>query len=165
NGGDGNDQIRLNDVTIGRTRGGDGDDFIAIQGGENQAVWGEGGNDFIRLTDVPKAAIDGGDGVDTVDYQFNVNPGGLNLETGVNTGAATNHTLVSIEHFLLTDHNDSFLGSSRDECVHANGGNARLEGQGGNDVLYGEAGDDVLNGGPGHDVLVGGLGTDRFLFD
>jgi serralysin len=75
---------------------------------------------------------------------------------------------------LLLSGNDSILGTTRYDIIHAgagndvmrsNGGGDRLYGDDGNDKLIGAAGADWLNGGNGRDVLIGGADGDLLYGD
>lgn len=61
---------------------------------------------------------------------------------------------------LLTEHDDSYVGSEGANTINGLGGNDTLVGNGGDDVLEGGDGDDELFGGNGSDILTGGAGND-----
>jgi len=110
-----------------------GDDLLA----------GRGGNDL----------LDGGDGEDAASYfeapsRVVVN---LSLAGAQNTLGAGLDTLVSIEHVLGSNFNDTLTG---------NAGVNRLFGVAGNDALFGGDGDDWLDGGLGDDIMQGQGGID-----
>lgn len=112
----------------------------------------------------------GGRGVDAVTYASAATGVVLDLrdtDGSSNAGEALNDTFLSIESFILTDHNDQFHGLSRQkgvESVDGGEGDDRLFGHGGRDHLSGGVGDDWLAGGAQRDVLAGGIGADTFAF-
>ncbi|MBX7247472.1 MAG: choice-of-anchor L domain-containing protein [Caulobacteraceae bacterium] len=124
-------------------RGGDGDDRM---------IGGAGAD-----------AFDGGAGTDMVDYRTASGSVSLNLETGVHTGEALGDTFVSVERFLLSNGNDSFIGTAAGDIVDGYDGNDTLSGAGGADNLRGLNGNDLLDGGDGNDSLQGGSGSDTLL--
>ncbi|MBX7248945.1 MAG: hypothetical protein K1X35_07810 [Caulobacteraceae bacterium] len=120
--------------------GGDGDDLL---------IGGAGAD-----------AFNGGAGTDVADYRTATGGLSLNLLTNVHTGDALGDTFSSIERYLLTNFDDTFVGSAANEIVDGYDGNDNLQGGGGVDSLRGLNGNDTLDGGDGNDTLQGGAGTD-----
>jgi hypothetical protein len=63
----------------------------------------------------------------------------------------------------LTNGDDTFKGSGKDEIINARDGDDSVSGGGGNDTINGGDGNDFLRGGAGDDTLNGGVGDDRLL--
>ena len=107
----------------------------------------------------------GGAGEDEASYIRDSQGLGIDLSTGLRSGAAAGDSYSSIERFTLTRFNDSFTGSNLAERVSGGIGNDVLNGAGGDDQLDGGAGNDVLDGGSGLDLLAGGAGDDSYFLD
>jgi Tol biopolymer transport system component len=100
-------------------------------------------------------SFNGGTGTDTVSYQSALQSITLNLtdSSGLsNVGDAFGDTFTSIEKFVLSKFNDTFVGSNVADTVDGSLGNDTLGGGDGNDTLNGGAGGDTLNGGAGVDT-------------
>ena len=137
------------DVTSIEINGGNGNDWISIDGGVSQDAIIDGGAGNDRIT--------GGDGDDTILGD----KGNDRLH-----GGGGNDTIVAGAG------NDWAWGDLGDDVVHGNGGNDHLFGGFGLDQLFGDAGhdalagnddDDQLFGGAGHDRLRGGAGNDELF--
>lgn len=63
----------------------------------------------------------------------------------------------------LSNGNDDFIGSNKDERILGLDGNDAISGAGGNDKIMGGAGNDTLKGGSGDDKVFGGEGNDLVL--
>jgi len=133
NGGDGNDRITGNigdDILYGdagddNITGGKGDDDL-YGGTGNDKLYGQDGDDD----------LDGGAGNDLLD--------GGNGDDYLDGG----------------DGDDTLLGGPGNDLLDGGNGNDELIGGAGNDMLFGGDGNDSLNGGAGNDVLLGGKGQD-----
>lgn len=140
-----------NDTIYGDTgnnelRGGAGDDTI-FGGAGNDTIIGGDGNDTIN-GGVGNNTIDGGNGVDILTYAAATAAVDVNMTTGVvaNNGYGGADSIVSIEHVVGSDYNDTFLGRT---------GN----------ILHGGLGNDIFNINSGvtnhtNMKVVGGAGTD-----
>ncbi len=85
-----------------------------------------------------------------------------------NTGDALNDSYKSIEKFVLTGFDDSFIGIQSAKVsnnVDGGAGDDTLTGGRGRDILKGGEGDDTLIGRSGRDRLTGGEGADTFVFN
>ena len=60
--------------------------------------------------------------------------------------------------------NDVIYGTSRNERLTNDTGDALLVGGGGNDTIWAGPGDDILDGGEGNDTLMGETGNDTYIF-
>ncbi|MEL6931898.1 MAG: right-handed parallel beta-helix repeat-containing protein [Pseudomonadota bacterium] len=58
---------------------------------------------------------------------------------------------------------DNVRGTSKDEVIHAQGGNDRIDSGSGNDLIFGGTGRDSLDGAEGNDTLSGGEGDDLLV--
>jgi hypothetical protein len=125
--------------------GSDGNDTLNGQAGDDLLTGGQG-ND----------RLDGGDGIDTASYLGATGGVNVNLATGTATGAASNDTLIAIEHLWGSAYADTLVGSA--------GANYIAAGQGADSVDAG-AGDDLIRGGTGNDTLDGGVGKDTIYYD
>lgn len=134
--------------------GGLGNDRLEGGDGDDQLYGGPGADELV-----------GGEGYDTALYASERAPVPINLQTGIHTGEAAGDTFSSIEHFQLSDRDDSFVGSSGADSVDGRGGADILMGGAGDDVLAGGTGGDRLEGGAGSDRLIGGPGDDVFVFN
>jgi Ca2+-binding RTX toxin-like protein len=138
-------------------------DSIALLGG-NDLYRGLGGNDSIAGGDgddtliggVGADTLDGGAGRNTASYADAAAAIEINLSTGVGLNdIAQGDVLISIQHIIGSDFNDTIAGS--------NGVNGEFEGEGGDDSLRGFDGDDVLDGGKDDDIGFGGDGNDLLI--
>ncbi|MEF8756312.1 MAG: Ig-like domain-containing protein [Accumulibacter sp.] len=90
--------------------------------------------------------LDGAGGNDTVSYLYGAS-GGVSISLAIAgaqaTGGSGSDTLMSIEHLI---------GSNQDDSLAGDGNANRLEGGNGNDMLAGGAGNDTLSGSAGNDT-------------
>jgi len=102
--------------------------------------------------------VDGGDGLsDLVNYELSSVGVSLYLTNQqLNAGGAAGQLLFNIETYLLSNHDDVFVGADAADLVFGRRGRDVLQGGGGDDTLDGESGDDALFGGDGNDRLLGG---------
>ena len=113
-------------VSIERVFGSSYDDTLVGDDGDNVLDGGYGGADH----------IDGGSGSDVASYQFSDSGVQINLATGMASGGyAEGDTLIGIEGFWGSSHDDTLIGNDGD-------------GQ-----FWGGAGADFLDGGAGNDTL------------
>jgi Ca2+-binding RTX toxin-like protein len=125
--------------------------------------------DLTKISD-PGENLLGGKGFDTVTYAASKAAVTINFgvaDGSANLGDATNDTYASIEKFVLTGFDDSFVGLTASRSglqVDGGAGNDSLVGGLGADVLDGGIGNDMLRGGKGQDELSGGEGEDTFAF-
>ncbi|MBA2808212.1 calcium-binding protein [Streptomyces sp. KM273126] len=139
NGGEGDDTLTVDAVTV--VRGGGGND--TIHAGEGTIAQGGDGNDTI-YSNGEEAAVDGGAGDDVI------------------RGGADRQSLSGgdgDDEIYGEDGNDYLYGGKGDDFLYGGTGNDILYGNSGNDTIYGNSGDDELYGGPGQDTLSGGPGT------
>lgn len=121
------------------------------------------GNDLIYASEGGNDAIDAGADFDTVDFSNFVSSIELDYYSEFGfmvTKSSGNDTMRNVEKFILTNFDDTALGSEFADEYHGGGGNDTLTGWDGNDVLYGEGGNDGLYGDNGSDTLYGGSGDD-----
>ena len=146
--GSGNDtQISAATGTNQKISGQGGDDFIAIEAG-NDTVYGGSGDDHI-IAGRGNDQLNGGSGADTLD-------GGIG-DDQLSGGSGT----------------DELWGGAGTDLLRGGTGDDRLYGdhdgsptsQQGNDTLDGGGGNDILSGGGGADVLIGGFGKDIFMVE
>ena len=183
NGGDGNDTINSNGVSIGLMRvsliGGLGDDSLtgsagidSLDGGDGDDVLdGQAGNDLIfgRLGDdtilggAGNDRILAGDGSDSVDA--GIGDDSVTGDVGADTlnGGDGNDTLDGGDGTDTIDGgtgNDSILGGNEADFLNGNTGNDTVRGGGSDDTITGENGNDKLYGDDGNDSIVGSDGED-----
>lgn len=141
----------LADVLIG----GRADDVFEPGRGADEIRAGAGHDLVIGFEGDGDDLIDGGDGADAVDYSAITGPLGVDLSTGVVTGAAGVDSLVSIESVWTGDGDDLLTGSVADNRLISGAGDDRLDGGQGADVLAGDAGSDtyVYRLGDGEDQI------------
>ena len=136
-----------------RIDGGDGDDTVFGESGQD--ILSGGAGDDTLLGEDGDDRLSGGDGSDTLDYSGWTTSVTVNLSVpyAVDTeGTATGTTGVSnIRHVIGGQEADQITGN-----LQANW----LRGGPGDDTLHGLSGDDTLEGGLGEDVLDGGYGSD-----
>ncbi len=139
--------------------GGDGPDKLRGQGGQN-IMRGEADNDEL-IGGLGINTFDGGPGNDTASWADSAGSITFDLRTGVFTGVAVFDTLISIERYKGTFHDDTMDGSEGpDQLLRGLKGNDLIRGHGGDDLLEGDAGDDTVLGGAGNDMVNGGAGAD-----
>ncbi len=126
-----------------------------IAGAGNDTITGGSANDIL-IGGAGADVLNGGDGEDTVSY---AGAAALVLDrvtSGNSTGDAAGDTFNSIEQFILTSGNDTFVGSGQWETV---------DGGDGNDILNAGGGNDKIIGGAGADQFIGGSGTDTASYE
>nr|MDT0251576.1 calcium-binding protein [Endozoicomonas sp.] len=153
--------------------GGTGNDTLNGDA-DNDTLYGESGDDTLNggqgndwlFAGAGIDSLDGGDGIDTVDYSTQALAITASLNSGTDTGTATNgnaaddDTLRYIENIVGTQFNDTLTGNDQNNTLTGNAGNDILSGEAGDDELIGGQGNDILAGGAGADLLQGGDGTD-----
>jgi Ca2+-binding RTX toxin-like protein len=124
---------------------GTGISFYAYTGGIAQSYYfvkqelGSGADSF-----------NGGTGTDTVSYQSALQSVTVDLIDGTgqsNDGDAFGDTYTSVEKFLLSKHDDTFVGSGGADVVNGGLGNDTLSGGLADDMIEGNGGSDTLDGG------------------
>lgn len=141
-----------NDTLIGNG----GNDILDGASGDDTLYGGDG--DDILIGGLGADSFDGGAGSDTADFSYSDVDWIIDLAAGV----AGTETLISIEHIIGSQGNDTIRGDSGDNSLNGYLGNDILTGNAGNDILNGGDGNDTLQGGDGDDILIGGFGTDSF---
>jgi Ca2+-binding RTX toxin-like protein len=136
-------------VSIEWLMGGDFDDTLVGDAGENSVNGGMAGNDSL-LGLGGNDTLEGADGNDTLS-------GGTGLDSLV--GGAGDDSMMGNRGF------DTVCGDAGDDFMQGNRGCDWLIGGEGNDTLEGGAGFDTLFGGAGADLLIGGAGTDVYRYD
>ncbi|HYE42810.1 MAG TPA: M10 family metallopeptidase C-terminal domain-containing protein [Caulobacteraceae bacterium] len=141
-------------------RGAQGFDRLYGQAGDDQ-LFGDADNDVL-IGGEGADQLNGGVGAkDAASYETAEAAVSLNLGTGVHTGDALGDVFTDIEYFMLSSHNDTFVGGAGADEAQGRGGADTLSGAGGADWMRGQEGDDILNGDLGDDVLEGGAGADQ----
>ncbi len=156
-GGDGYDILRGGSADD-LLEGGDGPDLLNGRGGNNILLGGPGNDELIAGDG--NNILDGGPGEDTASWLEASIPLVMDLRTNTFAGAAAGDTLISIERYKGTLHDDTMHGSEGNDNLNGLSGNDVIHGHGGDDVLVGGFGDDQLFGGEGNDYLDGGPGAD-----
>ncbi|OYX65072.1 MAG: hypothetical protein B7Y88_10390 [Sphingomonadales bacterium 32-64-17] len=144
--------------------GGDGNDTITGDGGDNWIIGGRGrdtlnggaGNDFI-LFDAEDAGINGGAGFDIA-------------QAVGSTGVVLNLFQSSIETAIGSSASDILIGGGNSnvfiaggkgaDFIYGGGADDVLSGEDGDDLIEGMAGDDLIRGHRGQDLIRGGQGND-----
>ena len=143
-----------------------GADRLSGGGGADSLEGGEGDDTIDGGAGVD--SLNGGTGVDTLTYASSGKAVGIDLTTGVHTGAAAGETiqLGSFDEFILTAGADSFKAGTFNvaETVKGGEGDDLINALGQSDQLFGQRGNDTLIGGLGADTLEGGQGDDVFVF-
>jgi Ca2+-binding RTX toxin-like protein len=130
-GGSGNDDLH-----------GGADDDTLYGGSGSDYLYGSDGNDFLR-GEAGADILDGGADFDAASYLWSPSGVTVNLTNGTGFGGdAEGDTLINIEEFFGSAHDDFLFGDA------------------GDNILQGGSGDDWLVGGAGADVLYGNGGTD-----
>ncbi len=153
----GNDTIQIHNGDD-RVDGGAGDDKIYDYGTGNDVMKGGAGENFFLIGE-GNDTVDGSGGMDRVSYADSQQLAAVDLESGQAISEGTD-TLISVEHAIGSDGNDSLLGSATWNFLVGGDGNDRIDGRGGVDTLWGDAGSDTLAGGTDDDHLYGGNGND-----
>lgn len=193
-GGGGNDEIRggggddavdagPGDDTL---QGNDGNDTIAAGDGQDKVRGGAGndledagpGNDVLGLDDADPGADDlrGGPGQDELRLNSHAPGVAVTLNDQADDGNPSEGDNVrdDIETFVLSEGDDSFVGSAHRDVVdpwlgndvaRGGGGDDEIVDNSGDDQLFGDAGADLLVGGSGNDTVDGGAGTDTLFGD
>ncbi|MBL8700848.1 MAG: M10 family metallopeptidase C-terminal domain-containing protein [Alphaproteobacteria bacterium] len=174
-GGAGHDTL----IGIENVTGGTGNDTITGDGGAN-ILSGNAGDDWLfggegdDILDggAGNDALIGGNGTDTVTYASAT--GGVSVVMWLRgfqpTGGAGSDVHSSIEIFVGSRFDDSFISNDFDHVLKGGAGNDGLYGQGGSDTLLGGLGDDWLDGGFGIDTVsyadvAAGVTVDLARFD
>lgn len=172
---------------VANAYGGDGDDVLIGDAGNNWLVGSTGADKFIGgagndvlLIDVTDLQddINGGDGIDilqvvgsagvTIDMAragVEVARGGGgddvflvgNNSNGFARGGAGDDVLIG------GGASDALSGEADNDFLNGAGGNDLLRGNAGNDEILGANGDDIVDGGSGDDRISGGLGSDVLI--
>ncbi|WP_085035761.1 beta strand repeat-containing protein [Ensifer aridi] len=136
-GGDGNDELLAgsgDDVL----NGGAGDDILNGGGGDGDPLNGGdilngGDGDDMMLAGTEPDQMDGGAGNDTVSYATG-GAVGVNLGTGVVSGAAAGDVLVNIENIIASSQDDILVGDGNNNTFTGGAGADQIVGQGGLDT-------------------------------
>ncbi|WHO71514.1 calcium-binding protein [Rhizobium sp. BT03] len=163
-----------------------GNDLLNGAAGNDQLIAGNGNDTLIGGTGADQ--LDGGAGIDTASYSSSVSAVTINLKTGVYTGDAAGDTFTSIEGFIGSSSNDTFVSGS--EATGFNGGNgfdtvdyststaavtvsfwtgtgsggdAEGDAYGSIEKVIGSAYDDLLVSAAPGSVLQGGAGNDVYV--
>ncbi|WEX79618.1 calcium-binding protein (plasmid) [Sinorhizobium numidicum] len=136
-GGDGNDELLAgsgDDIL----NGGAGDDVLNGGGGDGDPLNGGdilngGDGDDMMLTGTEADQMDGGAGNDTVSYAAG-GAVGINLGTGVVSGAAAGDVLVNIENIMASSQDDILVGDGNNNTFTGGAGADQIVGQGGLDT-------------------------------
>ncbi|MDM7933558.1 hypothetical protein [Tabrizicola sp.] len=142
--------------------GSDGNDFIEGAAGDDSLFGGNGNDTLIGGAGADR--MDGGSGIDRASYRDS--SAGIYLDRtnlSLSTGEAVGDTFLSIEEFELSQHADSFFGTTLGDIAHGLAGDDLMDGRAGNDLLSGGGGADTLVGGDGDDWLDGGSEADTLL--
>lgn len=185
NGGDGNDQIRIDGRGRNSIFGGNGNDRIETGYGDDYVDSGEG-DDFVNAgysgfdtiltgggNDVVYGGYDGiintGDGDDSIyGGSATVNAGNGNDNVyggGLVHGGEGNDCISGGETIYGDAGDDSISGGYGNNALFGGDGNDSINGDEGDDYIEGNAGNDTLVGGPGHDTIIGGGGIDSIDSD
>ena len=114
---------------------------VALQGGTDDLISGNGGNDTLN-----------GNAGDDVIYG-----------SGAFTGVVHVNTVADNDVIHGGEGNDRIWGNAGDDKIWGDAGNDVMYGGKGNDVLNGGAGDNVVFGNSGDDVIVAGGGNDKVI--
>ena len=166
-GGNDNDRIYLYDTVRNyiKVNGGNGNDTIEINGGNNHTINGDAGDDTITLKGGSSHTINGGSGINTI-----------KLYSGKNTVNGGEHKDKIYLYKGVAEDNTINAGNGNDEIyvydgkhhLHADDGNDIITIAGGvgetwvNYTIYGDAGEDTINiTGGEHFKINGGVGKDK----
>ncbi|WP_205910292.1 calcium-binding protein, partial [Rhizobium sp. FKY42] len=133
--------------------GGNGDDTIAGDAGDNSLDGGAAGSD----------SIDGGDGSDTVVFALARSQYSLTLlaSGAVRVSAASSVDVVTnVEYFSFSDRIIAFSDLTFDQDDDT----GSIVGTAGDDTIVGTLENDTLRGGLGNDRLEGGAGSDTYRY-
>jgi Ca2+-binding RTX toxin-like protein len=150
--GGGNDDELIGGAGNDLLEGGDGEDYLSGGKGDDE-LNGGGGDDFIEGGEGDNL-IDGKGGFDAVSYVGEEQ--GIEGELSpddegkifIKRGNGQVDTVINVEQFDLTNHNDSMTGGEKSDDV--------IDGLDGDDSLKGMGGDDFIIGGLGADTIDGG---------
>ncbi len=155
-GGDGRDYIVVNGLTNPTNiDAGAGDDYISSGTGDDVIIGGTG-NDQINAS--------GGNNVVWGDElgQQDLAVGGNDILSSL-TGNDVLYGGGGDDQVYPGDGQDYVYAGQGNDTVSAGAGNDRVFGGAGNDILVGDGGDDVISGGSGSDYMIGGDGNDVLI--
>jgi Ca2+-binding RTX toxin-like protein len=140
--------------------------YVYAFGGHDHII-GSPQSDFIDPGRDGGTTVEGGGGFDYV--SFFTAPAGITLNLAdptQNTGAAIGDVFHNIGEFILTPHDDTFIGltSGQNIVLDYSGNNHILGGLNANNLLFSGPGNDFLQGGILGDTLSGGAGNDTYAF-
>jgi Ca2+-binding RTX toxin-like protein len=185
-GEEGNDILTGSDRTLtGGDRetvdGGDGDDLIALRGGDDNGEGGSGtdtidggaGNDvFEDAAGEGNDTYTGGDGLDEVGYSdVNGPPDAFAVDLAAGRGGRTNYTpesdvLTSVEDAFTGSGADTLSGTAGSNVVGTGDGNDAINALGGADSVFAGDGDDTIEARDGaNDRIDCGDGVDTVQAD
>lgn len=143
----------------------DGDNGLAVSGGIERLIGGQGINDF-RFEDAAtfSGTIVGGIGGNN-NLDFSAYTRSIQVDLGAGTAAKTGGGVLlggfqQMGKLKAGAGDDLLRGSATANKIDGGKGNDLIFGFGGDDTLIGEEGDDFLDGGAGNDHLDGGAGCD-----
>ncbi|OEU69238.1 MAG: hypothetical protein BA863_17805 [Desulfovibrio sp. S3730MH75] len=124
--------------------GGRGNDVIDGMNGDD-TIYGEGGNDVL-LGGNGVNSIDGGSGVDSVSYIHSTS--GVTIDVAAKSAihCGGTDTILNIESFIGSNHDDSMTGGT------------------GNEQFFGGQGNNVIDGGDGFDIVSFASSTSGVVF-
>lgn len=142
--GDGDDQISINQNSLGQ--------ITVSVNGEQQTFSG---------ADVNKLEIQGGDGNDRITIGSSVKVQ-LRIVGGAGDDIITvDHTVTAQQQLFGGDGNDQITGGSGHDKIEGGDGDDVIDGGDGDDYINGSTGNDQIRGGAGKDVIYGGAGNDQ----
>ncbi len=109
----------------------------------NDTLYGSMGNDILN-GGADDDILDGGHGIDIATYAGATGGVSVDLGAGSASGAEGNDSLISIEHVIGSDHDDTLTGDSADNTLDGGAGTDTILGGGGSDILIGGAGNDII---------------------
>jgi len=188
-GEDGNDSLIGSDASSQWHYGGDGNDVIQGNGG-NDEIYGENGYDILSeiVEDNSLNIVDGGDDDDSLRLVLK-NTVDLSIGSSTTIAGIPSFTILgnspalplvkvkNVETLLIDDQSTStftanfsglllainYEANELDNTIHGGEHHDLIRGESGNDTLYGGNGNDTLDGGPGADHLYGEAGHDNLF--
>ncbi len=152
NAGNGSDTLLGSTDLADSLDGGDGDDSIDGNGG-NDTLLGSDGDDSIS-GGAGADSINAGDGQDTIDGNGGADTIFAGNGQDLVDGSGGNDNISG------DDGTDTLLGGDGNDTLSGNAGTDSIDGQNGDDSILGGTGDDTLLGGSGADVVDGQAGND-----